>query len=471
VNANHPGASPTRRLFAAYLVLLLLAPVPLGSNRPWAWALLELWVFVLAIVWLFGYVRGKHRINAVFRKSWPALACGAAWLAYVWFQLVPLPLELLKALSPEAARWHALAAGLDAAPLTLDRHGTLQGALKSTAYLAFLALSLLLLDRRERIAAAAFTLVVAGFAQAMFGGLAALAGPPGESAHGTFVNRNHYAAYLVMCLSVGIGVLIANLTGAVSRTWKQLARNIIALILSPRMLLRLALVVMVIALVLTRSRMGNLSFFASLLAAGAIGLALSKRATRSMVVLIASLVVIDVFIVGTYFGVERVVERIEQTRMETEDRDEIARSALALWRDYPVFGSGLGSFHAVIPGYWGDIPGAPYTHAHNDYLQFAGEVGVIGAALLGAMLLATFLAALRAQQVRTDPLMRGISFGSLMGITALMIHSAVDFSLQIPAIALTFMLILAFAWIALHHARGAREVRVSSGPVSEPRAD
>jgi O-antigen ligase len=199
--------------------------------------------------------------------------------------------------------------------------------------------------------------------------------------------------------------------------------------------------------------MGNISFFASLLAAGAISLAFSKRATRSMVVLIASLVVIDIFVVGTYFGVERVVERIGETRLETEDRDEIAQSALKLWRDFPVFGSGLGSFHAVIPLYWGDIPGAPYTHAHNDYLQFGSEVGAAGVVLLGAMLLASLLAALRAQQTRTDPLMRGISFGSLMAMVALMIHSAVDFNLQIPAIALTFMLVLALAWISLHHDR------------------
>jgi O-antigen ligase len=467
LDANHPGASPTRYLFAAYLALLVLAPIPLGSNRPWAWALLELWVFILAIGWLFGYMRGKHHGNAVFNKSWPALACGAVWLGYVWLQLVPLPLEVLSRLSPEAARWHEFAAGpagLDAAPLTLDRHGTLQGALKSTAYLAFFGLSLLLLNRRERVTAAAFTLVVSGFAQAMFGGLSALAGSLGESAHGSFVNRNHYAAYLVMCLSVGIGVLIANLTGAVSRTWKQFFRNLIALILSPRMLLRLSLVVMVTALVLTRSRMGNSSFFVSLLAASAIGLALSKRATRSMVILIASLIVIDIFIVGTYFGVERVLERVEQTRMETEDRDEIANYALNLWRDYPVFGAGLGSFHAVIPRYWGEIPGEPYTHAHNDYLQFAGEVGVIGVTLLGAMLLMSLLAALRAQQVRTDPLMRGISFGSMMGIIALMIHSAVDFSLQIPAIALTFMLILALAWISLHHDRAGSLAQRSADP-------
>lgn len=455
MDTNEPGARSSRSLFFAYLALLVWAPIPLGSNRPWAWALLELWVFILAMWWLLGYLRGKHHGNAVFSTSSPALVCGALWLAYVWLQLAPLPLEVLSRLSPEAARWHEIAAGPGAAPLTLDRHGTLQGALKSTAYLAFFALSLLLLNRRERITAAAVTLILSGFAQAMFGGLAALSGSFGESAHGSFANRNHYAAYLVMCLSVGLGVLIANLTGAVSRTWKQFFRNVIALILSPRMLLRLALVVMVIALVLTRSRMGNSSFFVSLLAAGAIGLVFSKRATRSMMVLVASLIVIDIFIVGTYFGVERVLERIEQTRIETEDRGDIASYALNLWRDYPVFGAGLGSFHAVIPRYWGEIPGAPYTHAHNDYLQFACEVGVTGAALLGALLLMSLLAALRAQQVRADPLMRGISFGSTMGIIALMIHSAVDFSLQIPAIALTFMLVLALAWISLHHDRAA----------------
>jgi hypothetical protein len=48
----------------------------------------------------------------------------------------------------------------------------------------------------------------------------------------------------------------------------------------------------------------------------------------------------------------------------------------------------------------------------------------------------------------------------MMGIIALMIHSAVDFSLQIPAIALTFMLVLALAWISLHHDRaGSRPQR------------
>ena len=385
--------------------------------------------------------------------------CGRRSLAYVWLQLLPLPLDLLQHLSPEAARWHAAAAWPGppgAAPLTLDRNATLDGALKSAAYVAFFALSLTLLDRRDRIAAAAYALVIAGFAQAMYGGLASLASEAGAPAHGTFVNRNHYAGYLVMCLSLGIGVLIGSLSGEQSKNWKQFARNVVAWILSPKMRLRLALAVMVTALVLSRSRMGNTAFFVSLLVTGAIGLALSQRATRSMVILIATLIVIDLFIVGAYFGVQKVVERIEQTRLESEERGDVANYAVEMWRDYPVFGSGLGSFRSVFPRYRGPGIAELYTHTHNDYLEFACETGVVGISLLGLLVLMSFIAALRAQHLRRDPLLRGISFGSMMAITAMMIHSTVDFNLQIPANALTFMLMLAFAWIALYHHRMPR---------------
>jgi O-antigen ligase len=197
--------------------------------------------------------------------------------------------------------------------------------------------------------------------------------------------------------------------------------------------------------------MGNSSFFVSLLITGALGLLLAKRASKSIVILLVSLIVIDIVIVGAYFGVQRVMDRIEQTTTETEDRDEIAGDALRMWKDYPVFGSGLGSFHVVFPRYSQQDLGALYTHAHNDYLEFASETGVVGSALLGALVFLSFLAALRAQIVRRDRLMRGISFGAIMAVSALGLHSTVDFNLQIPANALTFMLLLAFAWISLYH--------------------
>ena len=447
-----PERPALRALFICYLLLLFWVPIPLGSNRPWGWAILQIWVYVLATWWVLAAAFGKApRLSTAFKGAWPALLCCGLWLIYVWLQLVPMPLELLRILSPEAARWHA-AAGWPLpttfAPLTLDQYGTFSSALKSTAYVMFFALSLALLDRPGRIAAAAYALVISGFLQAMYGGLLALAGEPGSVAHGFFPNRNHFAGYLEMCLSMGLGVLIASLTGEASYTWRQFLRNTVAWILSPKMLLRLMLVVMVTGLVLSRSRMGNSAFFISMLVTGVLGIVLSRRATKSMVILLVSLVLIDIFIVGAYFGVERVVERLEQTQIEEERHEAI--QAIDVWKDYPVFGAGLGAFHVVFPRYTGAGWDVRVTTAHNDYVQFADETGVVGFTLLGLLVLMSFLVALRAQQVRRDPLMRGISFGSMMGIIALMIHSWVDFNLQIPANALTFLLVLAFGWISLY---------------------
>ena len=443
-----------RALFIGYALLLLWLPLSLGGDGPLARAVVELWVFALAIGWLLAYGRGSVGVGSAPRAAWPVLLCCGLWLAHVWLQLLPLPLSLLELLSPEAARAYIAAAQPVPpvyAPLTLDRYGGLYAALKSTAYVLFFALTLVLLDSHERIKASAYVLVLSGVAQALYGGIIALA--QATNAHGTFVNRNHFAGYLELCLAVGLGLLIGSLTGNTSRSLRQFARDILALTLSPTMRLRLMLVCMVIGLVLSRSRMGNTAFFASLLVAGAIGLVFSKRATRSMVVLIASVIIIDIVIVGAYFGVGQVVERIEKTTFATEDRDDVAGYALNMWREFPVLGSGLGSFHIVFPKYRGEDIDARFGHAHNDYLQFLAEAGLTGLALLGLIVGLSLYAALRAQWLRGDPLMRGLSFGAIMGITALMIHSWVDFNLQIPANAMTFMYVLGLAWISLHYGR------------------
>jgi len=85
----------TRWIFVSYLALLVWAPVPLGSNRSWAWALLALWVLALALWWLAGFIRGKYPYPSVLREAWPMLLCGLLWLGYVWLQLLPLPVEFL----------------------------------------------------------------------------------------------------------------------------------------------------------------------------------------------------------------------------------------------------------------------------------------------------------------------------------------------------------------------------------------
>jgi O-antigen ligase len=455
-----------RCLFWAWLALLVWAPIPLGSNRPWAWGPLQAAIFLAMAVWLCLYAAGRVQVSDAARAArWFILAM-ALWTAYQAAYLLPMPADWVAVLSPAAHHAHALAGSMQM-PLTVDVAATRTSVFMSLSYALTFVLTLLLVNTRERIEHFAYALVIWAFALSVYAILAHLTGHHHvwfgtELAHAphaiaTYPNRNHFAGFLEMTLAIGIGLLIAGLRDVSIKNWKDFLKRAIEWILSPKMRLRLMLCVLVIALVSTRSRMGNSAFFASLLVAGVIGIALSRHATRATVVLLTSLVAIDLFIVGSWFGVEKLAARLEQTTVlktegkseeSVEQRQEAAMYGLDLIEDYPLFGSGPGSWYIAYPKYRGPDIVHFFNYAHNDYIQFAAETGLVGLAMLGAMVVWTFGVALVAQYRRRDPLMRGMAFASIMGILALMIHSSVDFNLQIPANAMLFMVILALGWVA-----------------------
>jgi putative inorganic carbon (HCO3(-)) transporter len=444
--------------------LVVLAPMPLGSNRPWAWALLEIGIFGAGLLWLAGYARHEARLPATVRAARSAIALLALWILFLLLQWLPMPAALVRLISPEAAALQGAANYLKPdrwITLSLDPHASFVFWLKSCAYAVAFLLALALVRTRTRLAWLCLAIVASGMLQAYYGSVMHLAkvdinvlGMPilhsGE-ASGAYVNRNHFAGLLEMCLAVGIGLMIAQLEDRPARSWREFFRDTLALLISRKAVLRLVLVIMVIALVMSRSRMGNSAFFASLLVAGVLALALSRHAPRGTVLLIASLIAIDVALVGAWFGVERTVARIAETTVQNiEERADPSAYALQIVKDYPLVGTGGGTFYTVFTRYRGHDIEAFYDHAHNDYMQFLAETGVIGSLLIGLFALAAIACAVLAQARRRDPLARGVAFGVVMGVTAIGIHSTVDFNLQIPANAFVFMLLLALGWLSLH---------------------
>jgi putative inorganic carbon (HCO3(-)) transporter len=469
-----------KSLYWLLLALLVWAPVPLGSNRPWAWSVIEITIFALLAAWLILWALGRAEPGESLLRAWPALAILGVWLLWVGLSVVPLQTSWVELLSPEAARMQRLtdAIGVKREWMTLsvDPAASRAFLLKSLAYSALLVLLLALVNNRVRVLMLARVLVYAAVIHAIFAILAHLSNLSeeqfgtvvhhGKQASGTYVNRNHFAGYLEMTLALGIGMLIAGLSDRRSGSWKRLVSNVIEWILSPKMILRLALCILVIALTTTHSRMGNTAFFVSLLVAGLVGIALSRHATRNTVILLVTLVVIDLAIVGSWFGVEKLAQRLEQTTMqEIEEREEPGLHTLGVVKDYPIFGSGPGTFYTTFPRYRPETITAFFDFAHNDYAQFAAETGLVGLGLLGLLVTMTLAVALMAQWQRRDPLMRGMSFACIMGVTSILIHSWVDFNLQIPANAMYFMVLLALGWISLHLERHVLDVprrRISS---------
>jgi hypothetical protein len=83
---------------------------------------------------------------------------------------------------------------------------------------------------------------------------------------------------------------------------------------------------------------------------------------------------------------------------------------------------------------------------------------LVGLGILGALVALTFWKVLAVLARRKSSLPWGVSFGVAMAIVGLLVHSTVDFNLQIPANALTIVVILAMGWIAhaLPSPRGQR---------------
>ncbi len=423
-------------LFYLFLFVLVWAPLPLGSNRDWSLSLVTLLLSLTGIGWITLYSLGKARINQACKKAWPVSLI--LFLAPLWAGIQSL-----------------------APTYSLASSNSFNNMILGFALLAGFNLCLLLCTSTRRIKLLCYTLVGSGLCQAVYGSLMTLTGVeylffvPKDTytgvATGTFVNRNHLAGYLVLTLSLGIGMMIAKLNFTSEKNWRARAKRLLTTLLSSKASLRLILIIMVAGLVMTHSRMGNAAFFASLSVTGVLALILHKGSLKSVLLLITSLIIIDIFVVGTFFGVDKVAERLSNTSASTETRDEVNSYTLDAINDHILTGSGAGTFYTDFPKYRDfNVGGIFYDEAHNDYFQFASEYGLPITTLLIIAVVLCALSAMQAMRTRKDPLLRGLAFANLMAIIAFAIHSTVDFNLQIPANALTFIVLLACGYIALY---------------------
>ncbi|AOE83175.1 O-antigen ligase family protein [Pseudomonas sp. TCU-HL1] len=442
---SQPTSFLERFLLCATLFLLVWLPLPLGSNRDWSMGLFVCLMGGVGSLWAVGQLRGapaQGLHSKAVKLGLPMLGLlllSQAWVALQWL-----------------------------AGLSVDSGSTFQYLVLGLSYCLLFVLVLSQFNTRKRLNLLLVTLIASGTLQAFHGAFMTLsgvewllAGPKTSylgDATGTFVNRNHLAGYLEMTLACGIGLLLALRDG---RPFNLI--NLLELLMGPKARLRLALVVMVIALVMTHSRMGNTAFFASLLMVGTLFVLLEKKHRLRNGLILASIILIDVLVISQYFGLEKLKDRVLNTRLNdvvvngevvqqaNEVRDDVFNYAIPLLQERPLLGQGAGSFEAVYPKYPGEDIRIHFDHAHNDYIQFAIEFGLLGSLPLAAFVLMALWHALRALWRRESVYRSGVGFGAAMGIIALLIHSSTDFNLQIPANAATLVVLCAIAILANSH--------------------
>lgn len=491
-----PYAFRTRGPLWALFALIVYTPLPLASNRPWALALLGLLTGAL-LLWTI-WRPSEHMAVRVWQSAKTPLILLGLWMALLVVQLIPMPGAWLAALDQHEIN---TLASQGEGGVSIDAYSTRLYLAKACILTVVFWLVLVLVDSRRRMEWLAKVIVFSGLLQAFIGVVLMATGTNFQlffveisqpRAHGTFVSPNNFAGYLELTLAVGIGLMIAKLDGIPVAGWRQRLHGWLALLISEKALLRLSLIIMVVGLVASRSRMGNAAFFASLLIVGFFTIVFAKHVTqrihdrqekntlRATIVFIASLIVLDVVIVGGVVGVEKVVQRLESTNLQTqsalvqmqempvknalvsgsvrpvevrryeqsvEERSEVAVPSLQIVRDFALLGTGGGTFYLAFPPYNPPDVRGYYEHTHNDYVEFASEVGLLGLLLLGLMVVHSVWRSIVLLVHSHDQLARGMAFASMMGVSSLLIHAAVDFNFQIPANAMLFMILLCFPYL------------------------
>ena len=471
-----------------FFSLIVYAPLPLGSNRPWALALLGFLTGSL-LLWNVWRPDAAQSAFAAKRVRFPFILLGL-FTAVLIMQLVPLPSVWIGTLDH---RMLAGFGGLDIklATISIDPYSTQLYLMKACILTGVFWLVLALINSRQRLEGLAKVIVFSGLLQAMIGVVVMASGANfsiffvelfNPRGHGTFVSPNNFAGYLELTLAVGIGLMVAKLEGREASNWNQRLHGWLALLISEKALLRLSLIIMVVGLVASRSRMGNSAFFASLLIVGGFTVIFAKRIMRKMddgrnkntlgatIFFIASLIVLDIFIIGGVVGVEQVAQRLEQTNLKiqamhvevnasgvavpvrrqeesVEERSEAARYALPIISDFPLLGTGGGTFFLAFPHYQPVELDGFWDHTHNDFVEFFSEVGLLGVLILATMVAHSVWCSVKLLVRSRNQLARGMAFASLMGIISLLIHGAVDFNFQIPANAMLFLIVLSLPYL------------------------
>ncbi|MCL6607511.1 MAG: O-antigen ligase family protein [Geminicoccaceae bacterium] len=450
-----PAVPPLSRLdgflFAALAVLLAALPWPLGANRPWAWSALFLagsaFLLLLGATLVLGLARAP-RLPGTVRL---ALVLVAAVVGWILVQSGPAPW-------PELAHpiWALLPTELAARPaIAIDPPRAREALLRLLGPLALLAVAYVLGSHRAASERLVRLLLILITAQAAFAFLRIVVGwdelfgraLPLERISGSFVNPNHFAAYVNLGAVIAFLLLLdqARRDADSPRLGASLSR-LLTTAFQSRPLLAAALMSCLLAVAASASRGGALALGLTLLILIAAGL----RGAR-LPLLLAGLGLLAALVgwavsAGGELLWQRLVDLDPKSAFSPGIEGRLLAWAWTLERiaERPWLGHGYGGFMSLFEhARDARFPtGGPWDYAHNTYLELAVELGIPAAAALALAVLLCLVPCMAAIRRGTSSPLPAIALGATL-VQAL--HALVDFGWQIPAVTATWAALLGAA--------------------------
>lgn len=444
----------------AIVLLVLLAAIPAGSNRPLPWMVWSGVIFLMQAVHLVLLTRlaPGRPLRLVRDRQWLVPVIGLVFCAWLGLQALPLP-GFLRGLAAVSFDWGTI----EFVSLSFAPSATVMGMIRVLAYISLFSLTLEVSARGTRVDRLGWFLVLGialhaawGLVSLRFLGDIALWGEKiayRDVVTGTFINRNSFATFLGMGMILGLTLVLDRFN--VPRVRRACSTAPPRMGLAEQVFLSAGVGVIFLALVGTQSRMGLVAaLIGAVLVYGVMRAASGKsrrRAVGEAAALAAVALVFGIAAFGTTF-----FDRFLFVAGNANDRLTLWAQVFGMIAERPLAGVGWDAFAPAFelfhrapltPNYTWELP-------HSTYLTLWSEAGVVLGSLplvAAGIVLLRLLSAVRL--LRSHYALPVAALGICLQVG---LHSLVDFSLEMQANMLLFVVILAMGSAARHTAKAKR---------------
>ena len=372
-----------------------------------------------------------------FKENKRSIYFYIVFLFYLLVQILPLPIDILSFFSPEKYIYlNTLNLDLKYSSISLAPSNSFFQLLNFCSLLILIFVLKMIFYREQHKNRLYLFLSFIGFLSSLIATFLYLSGNieilsfksynSSSASTGFFVNRGVFSIFLLFCLISSLEYLGNS---------KNIKDNFITSVY-----VRLFIVFISIGLITTFSRIGNFLLLNTLLFYMINEIFFKKEKNNIFRNIILIVILVDIFILGIYFGSSRIIDRFSFLENEFAEianidanfsRFQVIKFAFYQTYNYLFFGYGLGSFEILFQINFPDLKNKYANHVHSDLIQFIGEFGLIGFTL--------FLLSIFSFFIKTT-----YDLKNNLLLFYFIVILFFDFSLHIPFIQFLFVIFLTF---------------------------
>jgi O-antigen ligase len=265
----------------------------------------------------------------------------------------------------------------------------------------------------------------------------------GARPFGPFINRNHFATWVLMGFPLAVGYVAAAVSARTPA--RRIAAEVAALLQglgTSATWVAVAAAVMTVGLVASTSRSALIALAVAIVAGVWVGRHRMDRRTRlwggAGVILIASAVL-------AYVNLQPLLLRVEETlAVGAGGRPQVWRETLGVVRDFWTTGTGLASYQTAMLVYQRMDRTVFVNQAHNQYLQLLAEGGVL-VAIPALIAVFSFARLFRVRFMADSSPSAWLRIGAVTALIAAAVQSCWETGLRMPANGILFAVTAAIA--------------------------